>query len=87
MTAREAVVLLCGLVIAFAGLTIAVKQYALIWWAGCLIAAVSAAIIVTISRNGNERFIPPAVLIVAGVGVLMVVVGFIAGARGITLRL
>ncbi len=33
-TARRATVLLCGLIIVFAGLTIAMKQYALVWWKG-----------------------------------------------------
>ncbi len=84
MTVRRVTMLLCGLVTVFAGLSIAMKQYALVWWAGCFITALTAAVIVATNRNG--RFIPVQALIVVGVGVLMAVVGVIVGAKGLSPR-
>jgi len=75
--------LLCGLIIVCAALTSALKQYALVWWAGCFIAAVAAAVIVATNRNGTRRFAPTEGFILSGFVVLVAVVGFIAGATGL----
>lgn len=82
-TARRATVLLCGLIIVFAGLTIAMKQYALVWWVGCVIAAVAAAVIVATNYNGTRRFTRVEGFILSGLVVLIAVVGFITGATGL----
>ena len=46
MTARRSAATLCLLICIFAALTITVKQYALIWWTGCIIAAFIGTLLV-----------------------------------------
>lgn len=83
MTARRATGLLCGLIIICAALTGTLKQYALVWWAGCVIAAVGAAVVVATSHDSARRFTPARRFIASGFVVLMAVVGFVAGATGV----
>ncbi len=83
MTARQATGSLCGLIMVCAALTGALKQYALVWWTGCVIAAVAAAVIVATNHNGTRRFTPAEGFTVSGFVVLMAVVGFITGATGL----
>ncbi|MGZ3666760.1 MAG: hypothetical protein ACXVDA_20020 [Ktedonobacterales bacterium] len=75
MAAKRFIVTLCGLAIVFAGLTIAVKQYALVWWVACLIAVIIAMIIVVGNHNGRVTL--PGILLVSGVGVVALLVGMI----------
>ncbi len=77
MAARRLIVALCGLAIIFAGLTIAVKQYALVWWVACLITVVTAMIIVVSNRNRHAAL--PGILLVSGVGVVALVIGIVVG--------
>lgn len=80
MAARRVIVVLCGLAIVFGALTVAVKQYALIWWAACFIAALVAIIVVLANRNSTRSGVLGAFL-VAGVGILAALVGVFLGSR------
>ena len=77
MAAKRIIVALCGLAIVFAGLTIAVKQYALVWWVACLIAVIMAMITAVGNRNGRATL--PGILLVTGVAVVALIVGLIIG--------
>jgi hypothetical protein len=54
MTSRRFAATLCLLSGAFAVLSIAVKQYALIWWIGCITSAFAGTIIVANSLQIQE---------------------------------
>ena len=80
MTTRRSAATLCLLSSVFALLTVTVKQYELIWWAGCIIAAFAGTIIVMrateIHEPNSHRLLKASVVIVP---VIAIALGLLTG--------
>jgi hypothetical protein len=76
MAAKRSAALLCLLICIFGMLTIIMKQYALVWWIGCIVAAFVGSVIVATNLQVQEAaprmwlrasvFIVPAAALVLG---------------------
>jgi len=83
--ARRSVVMLCMLIVVFAGLGIIVKQWAIVPWAGMIIAALAGFAIattnylVTTNRIRAGHLTPARMLVVAGIVVVPSIIAVVIG--------